>query len=548
MIRWVLFSAAAVFAYGPLMWEHGQHLWSREYFQFFPIYLIAVGVVLRERLTHAELPVRGTWRVEPISLGLAIPLLGIAYWVWSPWIAAVSLVLLGDSLLCPCYQARRTWRLLTLLIPLPLGLDAVLVHKLQLLSSVQASRVLDFLRIPHVMQGNVLELSSKRLFVEEACSGINSVYMLTAATLFCLVISRDRLIRGLPLLVSVAWWALLANVFRIVLIAVAHQNYQLDLSAGWRHESLGLASTVFALAGIFSTKSLLDFLTASIADQRSLDSHTSKTLSPIVLWDMVTTHRRSLVYGLERVSFTVAVSAGRLLPGLAAILILMGTGHWGMVTILAMKSTGVASDLAPNTGVPNSQQERFETLAEVTFDGLPGFQADEFAERDAALPAVSVSDGGLSKTWRFRAPAVTGIVTVTGPFRDWQTLVLSGRSPEWKVEDKITQPLIGRRTQDRLIAIQLVNSSGQRSNHYVCAFYPSGELASPPLSVSAREVTARIQGRLNDFAVTADSTVLWKVQLTTLQETGLSMDSERHAERQLFAQIVAVLENHWKLR
>ncbi|MEZ6132034.1 MAG: exosortase U [Planctomycetaceae bacterium] len=546
MYRWIILSVAALFAYGPLLWEHGRHLWSRDYFQFFPVYILAVAFVTRERITNAEFPEKHMWRVAPVSLGLAVPVLAIAYWFWSPWLAVVSFLLLGDSLLCHFPLARRTWRLLALLIPLPLGFDAELVHRLQLLSSEQASRILDFLNVPHVMQGNVLELDGRRLFVEEACSGISSVYMFTAATLFYVAVSESRLVRSVPLLISVAWWALLANVCRIVSIATAHEWYQSNLSAGWPHQALGLTTMFLALAGIFSTKALLGFLTASIRDARSLDFSTTKALSPTVLWDILTTQKRSLVYGSEHARFSMQVSVRKLLSSLVTGLVLPATVYWSFVAAAAVRPDIVAEQGVEESAAGPSRLQRFQELSEQTFDALPALEVDGFEQ----LTRNSIEDRGLfgahSKTWQFRAPAAAGAISVDGPFHGWHDLRVCYSGQGWKIESTAVHHLPGHGPNDRLVAVEMINAAGKRSRLYFCEFYPSGELATPPLSASTDDVAARVKGRLNELATHADETVLWQAQLLTQETPGMAMESERQAERQLFADVVAVLRRHWK--
>src|SRR5436853_413288 len=76
------------------------------------------------------------------------------------------------------------WFFLWLLIPPPLNLDQRLVTRLQTFTARQSSRLLDQLGVLHVMQGNVVVIPHKHLLVEEACSGINSLFSMLACTLF----------------------------------------------------------------------------------------------------------------------------------------------------------------------------------------------------------------------------------------------------------------------------------------------------------------------------------------------------------------------------
>ena len=274
----------AAAAYGPLLWAHGQRLWAKEHFQFFPVYLAAVLYVVWQSFGSESSPPKGRWRVEPVTLCLGVTSLAVAWVIYSPWLAALSLLLVGNAALAWFPRTRQSWRLLILLIPLPLNLDQRLILRLQAVSSQLASRALDVLDIPHLRQGNVMELPSRRLFVEEACSGINSVYLLLAAVLFYIVLARARWILAVPLVMSTIAWSILANAFRITAIAVADQSWQIDLTAGVPHDLIGIATTLFALLAIFSTNSLLQFCTRSLSDQQIRDPDSSSTTLTPTVW------------------------------------------------------------------------------------------------------------------------------------------------------------------------------------------------------------------------------------------------------------------------
>src|SRR5262249_45473600 len=71
---------------------------------------------------------------------------------------------------------------LLLVIPPPFGLDRLLITKLQLLTAKASSRVLDYFGVYHNMDGTVVETAGKRYMVEEACSGIHSLFSILACT------------------------------------------------------------------------------------------------------------------------------------------------------------------------------------------------------------------------------------------------------------------------------------------------------------------------------------------------------------------------------
>ncbi len=135
-----------------------------------------------------------------------------------------------------------------LVLRLPLNLDTRLTAGLQSATSVVSSYLLDLLGIVHRLAGNVFFLRDEALFVEEACSGVQSIFSL----LFCalmLVVWLRRSPATIPFyIVSAIIWALVMNIVRVTAIAVAQDWYGVDLAHGWKHELLGYSC--LAIAGL----------------------------------------------------------------------------------------------------------------------------------------------------------------------------------------------------------------------------------------------------------------------------------------------------------
>ena len=288
--RWqALFVVLLVAAYGPFLFEHVRRLMSQDYFQFSPVLIAATFWLVCVRLRETGAAAWNELRIEPVMLWFSMLLLGAAGVLNSPWLAASSFFGFGDSLLNGFPAARRSWRVLAILVPLPLGYDTWIVHELQRLSSSYASTMLDWLSIFHVMHGNVLEVTDRQLLVEEACSGITSVYLLLAGTWFAVAWLQMRLLRAVPLILSVVWWAVVANVARITIIAIALERWETDLTSGVAHEVTGLVVLLVSFGMILLTKLWIDFLFAPVVNASVCieDGH-RQTLTPQILWNLFT--------------------------------------------------------------------------------------------------------------------------------------------------------------------------------------------------------------------------------------------------------------------
>jgi exosortase len=181
----------------------------------------------------------------------------------SPWLGAVAA---QTTVLAVTFSlgGRRlvrsllfAWLLLFLAIPLPGPLDGRLIAALQWLTSIGASNVLEVLGVLHVRTGNLLDLGGHSILVEEACSGVHSLYSVLACTLFWSAWARRSVNHALVLLLAAFAWVLAGNVARIVAVATLDGVGGVNLSSGWGHEALGICLFAIMLGLIWSTDHLL---------------------------------------------------------------------------------------------------------------------------------------------------------------------------------------------------------------------------------------------------------------------------------------------------
>lgn len=187
----------------------------------------------------------------------------VGCYFWSPWSAAVGFVLITGAALRHCNSAAGAWGLLSLwpltwlLLRLPMNLDTSVSSWLQRITARVSSFILDWIEIPHQLTGNVFHLPHGTLFVEEACSGIQSVF----ALFFCSVlwvVWKHRSFALLPIYVLAAMFgAGIMNVLRVTAICVAQERWQLDWAHGWRHDVLGYICLLIAIVLLISSDRLL---------------------------------------------------------------------------------------------------------------------------------------------------------------------------------------------------------------------------------------------------------------------------------------------------
>lgn len=246
----------------PLLYEHTLNLWRKPHFQFFPLAWLLFGYLIYTRGKFS--PVESSRRrIVARLVTLASIFGGIASVVWfSPWLAHVTLVFICAGWMLSRLGGNRwhqpvAWlSLLLISLPMPLNLDQRLIQSLQSVSAQSASRLLDIIDVPHLPIGNVIEIRTGKLFVDEACSGVDSLYALAAVALALVIWNQRNFLQSLLAIVTVPLWAWLGNTIRIVCIAVLLDRFNIDLTHGWPHSLLGMLTFGLSCVCLLFTQSL----------------------------------------------------------------------------------------------------------------------------------------------------------------------------------------------------------------------------------------------------------------------------------------------------
>lgn len=250
----------------PLLYWHFAGLLQRPHYQFLILFPLAIAMVVST--IPADSPRRRTfWGVATAAMMLIIAMagLGLATWAWSPWLAAVaSLFAFAGILLIyggfsTFLQWLPVWVCCLVLIPIPFGLDEELIVRLRTVTTSMSSALLDQLGVLHQCYANVIQLPQKSLFIADACSGINSLYVLIGLAVFYCMYFRRGVVHTTLLVTSTFGLVLLENVTRIVFVAMA-LGWNRDFSSGWKHTALGAVLFCISSLLVVSTDQLLSFL------------------------------------------------------------------------------------------------------------------------------------------------------------------------------------------------------------------------------------------------------------------------------------------------
>jgi exosortase len=436
-------------AHLPLLAIQARLTWGHPHYRFFPLVLAGAAMLAARdggRLGPLE---PGSGPRAAVALAGAWFILTAACLVGSAWFgtiaALVALVAVLDAL-----GGGRLVRallpacgLLWVAIPPPLRLDDTLVTILQGTATRWSSHLLDLMGVMHLSEGNVIRLVDRRLLIEEACSGIHSLFAVLAGTIFLMLWVRRSFLRSAAVVATSVTWVFLCNILRIVIVVAAAARWGIDLLTGWRHEALGLA--VFGLA---------------LGLTASTDSLYSAASSLLTLWREWS---RELLMGGQR--GPAAASA----PANGA----------GPTRLPALRSTRLASwPLAAAYGfllvaqpvlVGNQLEDGFlpasvgaSRLLAVRAGDLPAawgpFRQQGF--QTVANPPGH-GEGLFFQRWSYRWGQRTVVVSLDGPFQGWRELTQCYNARGWTTAERAIEP--GREGEGAFVAVRLERGLDQRA-------------------------------------------------------------------------------------
>ena len=254
---------------------------------FFPFYSLATGLWREEDYAHGPVILAVVvwliWDKREVFLsrareirpktGLAILAFGLAMYVLGqsqditfvavgsliPVFAGTLLALRGKSGL----QALWFALVFTIyLVPLPSAFVDSITGSLKQDISQIAEIILYHAGFPVARSGVTLTIGPYQLLVADACSGINSMFSLSAVGLLYLyLVQRPSWIHNLVVLASIFPIAFGANIVRVILIILITYKFGDAAGQGFIHGFAGMVLFVVALISVF----LIDWALTGVA-------------------------------------------------------------------------------------------------------------------------------------------------------------------------------------------------------------------------------------------------------------------------------------------
>jgi len=149
---------------------------------------------------------------------------------------------------------------LLLAVPLPGIIFNSIAFPLQLLAARIATDTMQILSVPVLREGNIMHLASVSLDVEEACSGIRSLFSLLAIGVLYAQLTTKKLTPRLVMALAVIPIAIAANVFRVTTTGLLAHYLSVETAMGFFHQLGGFAVFAVALLLFFGFSQLMVLL------------------------------------------------------------------------------------------------------------------------------------------------------------------------------------------------------------------------------------------------------------------------------------------------
>lgn len=262
--------------YLPTWWDLAHGMWNSDEQGHGPIILIvALYLIWQKRaalLATPAMPAGGEGRATRPVLGWSLLVLGLLLYALGrsqeillfevgsqiPVLYGVLFITLGGA------AVRALWfpiLFLAFMVPLPGFLVDAATGPLKQFVSAAATHVLYGAGYPIGRSGVVLTIGPYQLLVADACSGMHSIFSLSAlGLLYMYLTAHASLARNAILLASLVPIAVAANVIRVILLILITYHFGDAAGQGFAHDFTGMALFLAALMFLFALDSALGFL------------------------------------------------------------------------------------------------------------------------------------------------------------------------------------------------------------------------------------------------------------------------------------------------
>lgn len=289
-------------------------------------------------------------------------------------------------------------------VPPPLMLDQQVHQLLAGLAARLSQGWLDAMQVLHVVQGTIVATAEKRFFVDDACSGTNTLLVAICVAVILSCFNQRSWIHALSLVVTAGLISVASNVLRICLVIGGLHYWKLELDQGATHEAVGVLFFMLDLLLVWSADHGWHF----IFNSTSSKAHVATFAAPVV-----------------------PAPPSRLIGGFS-----LGVAAIGLTLLLGPELLALAR--------PHNNTAGAKGLAETDAFQLPGELAGWVREGDQPVEDSMIGKLGVrNQVWRYRKGAQEAFVAVNYPFTGFHDTRLCYSGQGWQFQQQVDSPLPG---------------------------------------------------------------------------------------------------------
>jgi exosortase B len=257
--------------YFPTYWMLAHGLWNSDDYAHGPIVLVVTlyliwqqrAVFQRDELSPGRTETLVGWVL--LVFGLLVYAVGRSQGILLMEVGSQIPVILGALLVTLGMSAARSlWFALFFLlfmVPLPgFFVDAV-TGPLKNYISVIAEQILYAAGYPIARNGVVLTVGQYQLLVADACSGLHSMFSLSAmGLLYLYLMQRTSIVRNLIIMAAIIPIAFAANIVRVMVLILVTYHLGDEAGQGFLHGFAGIMLFVIGLLFLFLLDWVLGFI------------------------------------------------------------------------------------------------------------------------------------------------------------------------------------------------------------------------------------------------------------------------------------------------
>lgn len=261
---WLVALAGFAAMYLPVYWWAAKSIWQTDEQAHGAIILLVVGWLFWEKkaaILSASSSAKsdisaGSAGWVAFALGVLVYLLGRVLGISILEIGSQVPVLLGSILILGGWSALKAgWFPLAyvlFMIPLPGSLVDALTGPLKQLISVTTEHTLYAAGYPIARNGVMLSIGQYQLLVADACSGLHSMFSLSALGLLYMYLSaRASLSHNCIMLASILPIAVASNIVRVITLVMVTYHFGDEAGQGFLHGAAGILLLIVALVILF---------------------------------------------------------------------------------------------------------------------------------------------------------------------------------------------------------------------------------------------------------------------------------------------------------